>query len=396
MNIIGKIDWVGVNDRRKQLFENLWPLPYGVAYNSYIINDEKTALVDTIDHSMATGYLDRIAACLQGRPLDYLIINHMEPDHAGMIGALVKQYPAVRIIGNKKTFQLLTAYFGISENLQEITENSRLELGHHHLQFLLTPWVHWPETMMTYDTTEQLLFTGDAFGSFGTLDGGIFDDQVHVERYEDEALRYYSNIVGQFSLMVQKAIAKLKSIPVRIVCPTHGLVWRSQPSKIIDWYDRWSRHEAQPGVVIAFASMYGHTEAMADHIARCLAGQGIRDIRLFDVSKTHLSFLLSEIWKFRGVILGSCTYNGYAHPLLELLCTKLTHIKPKNKMAGAFGTYSWNGGAVNYIKKTLETLEWPLAADAIEVPGNPAHTPTGGYDQLAAAMAVAVGSSSKQ
>ena len=392
MHIIGQIEWVGVNDRRKQLFENLWPLPHGVAYNSYLINDEKTALVDTVDHSAAADYLNRLAGRLQGRPLDYLIINHMEPDHAGMIGALVKQYPALRIVGNKKTFGILSAYFGIRENLQEITEGDRLELGHHTLQFILTPWVHWPETMMTYDTTEQLLFTGDAFGSFGTLDGGIFDDEVHVERYESEALRYYSNIVGQFSISVQKAIGKLKGVPVRIICPTHGLIWRSQPAKIIDWYDRWSRHEAQPGVVIAFASMYGYTEAIADNIARCLAGQGMRDIRLFDVSKTHLSFLLGEIWKYRGVLLGSSTYNGNAHPMMELLCTKLTHIKPKNKVAGAFGTYSWNGGAVGYIKKTFESLEWPLVADAIEVPGNPAYAAADGYDRLAAAMMEAVGS----
>jgi flavorubredoxin len=389
MHITGKIDWIGANDRRKQLFENLWPLPTGIAYNSYIINDEKTALVDTVDITAAAGYLDRIAGRLQGRQLDYLIINHMEPDHAGMIDALTRQYPAIRIIGNKKTFNLLAAYFGIRENLQEITDGDRLPLGRHTLQFFLTPWIHWPETMMTYDVTEQLLFTGDAFGSFGTLDGGVFDDEVRVERYEDEALRYYSNIVGQFSMMVQKAIVKLKSVPVRIICPTHGLIWRSQPAKIIDWYDRWSRHEAQPGVVIAFASMYGHTEAMADTVARCLAQQGVRDVRLFDVSKTHLSFLLSEIWKFRGVLLGSCTYNGSAHPMMEMLCTKLTHIKPKNKAAGAFGTYSWNGGAVDYIKKTFESLEWPLVAGSIEVLGHPAHTASDDYSQLAAAMAAA-------
>jgi flavorubredoxin len=389
-NIAGKIDWIGANDRRKHLFENLWPLPSGIAYNSYLINDEKTALVDTIDATVAAGYLDRIAARLHGRPLDYLIINHMEPDHAGMIGELIRQYPAIRIVGNKKTFQLLAAGFGPNENLQEVTESSRLSLGYHQLQFLLTPWVHWPETMMTYDETVQLLFTGDAFGSFGTLDGGIFDDEVHTERYHYEALRYYANIVGQYSLMVQKAIAKLKNIPLRIICPAHGLIWRSQPAKIIDWYDRWSRHEAQPGVVIAFASMYGHTETMADRIARGLAWQGLQNVHLFDVSRTHLSFLLSEIWKFRAVLLGSCTYNGYAHPMMELLCTKLTHIKPKNKVAGAFGTYSWNGGAVNYIKKTFETLEWPTPADAIEISGNPALAPGDTYNSFAAAIAEAI------
>ncbi|MDR1405882.1 MAG: FprA family A-type flavoprotein [Prevotellaceae bacterium] len=391
MNITGKIDWVGANDRRKRLFENLWPLPCGVAYNSYLVSDEKTALVDTVDSAVAAGYLHRIDARLQGRPLDYLVINHMEPDHAGMIGALVKQYPAIRIVGNKKTFKLLAAYFGIGENLQEIDEDALLDLGRHKLRFILTPWVHWPETMMTYDTTEQLLFTGDAFGSFGTLDGGIFDDEVCVERYEDEALRYYANVVGQFSMMVQKAIVKLKNIPVRIICPAHGLVWRSRPSKIIDWYDRWSRHEAQPGVVIAFASMYGNTEAMADNIARRLAERGMRDVRIFDVSKTHLSFLLREIWKYRGVILGSCTYNGYAHPMMELLCTKLTHIKPGNKVAGTFGTHSWNGGAVACMKKTFDALEWRMVADAIEVSGNPALAGAdAGYDALAAAMAEAV------
>ncbi|MDR0728557.1 MAG: FprA family A-type flavoprotein [Prevotellaceae bacterium] len=385
--ITGKISWIGVNDRRKPLFENMWPLPHGVAYNAYIIDDEKTALIDTVDASAAGDFLERIAEHLQGRPLQYLVINHMEPDHSGMIDALAKRYPALQIVGNKRTFKILESYFGVTQNLLEIADGDRLDLGRHQLQFILTPWVHWPETMMTYDAAEQLLFSGDAFGAFGAFSGGIFDDETLVERREDETLRYYSNIVGQYSGMVQKALAKLKGVPIRTVCPTHGLVWRSNPSKIIDLYDRWSRYESQPGVVVAFASMYGNAEQMADYLARRIAEQGVRDIRVLDVSTTHLSFLLSEIWKYRGVLLGSCTCNNLLHPLMEQLCTKLTHIVPKNKIAGAFGTFSWNGGAVKHLRHTFEALQWPLAAEPVEIQGRPTPAKLRSCDVLAIAMA---------
>ncbi|MDR0667445.1 MAG: FprA family A-type flavoprotein [Prevotellaceae bacterium] len=388
--ITGKISWTGVNDRRKTLFENIWPLPHGVTYNAYIIDDEKTALIDTVDTTAAADFLGRIDAQLQGRPLQYLVINHMEPDHSGMIEALVKRYPDLRIVGNKRTFKILESYFGVTQNLLEVTDGSRLDLGRHQLQFLLTPWVHWPETMMTYDATEQLLFSGDAFGSFGAFSGGLFDDEVLVERYESETRRYFSNIVGQYAGMVQKALAKLKGVPIRTICPAHGLVWRSNPSRIVDQYDRWSRYEPQPGVVVAFASMYGNAEQMADYIARRIAEHGVRDIQVFDVSATHLSFLLSEIWKYRGVLLGSCTYNNLLHPLMEQLCAKLTHITPKNKVAGAFGTFSWNGGAVKHLRQTFEALNWPLVAEPVEIHGRPSPEKLSACDALAEACAKAI------
>jgi flavorubredoxin len=382
-----KISWIGANDRQKALFENLWPLPQGVAYNAYLIDDEKTALVDTIDATVAGDFLDRIAAQLNGRPLDYLIINHMEPDHSAMIGALARQYPEMQVVGNKKTFKMLDGFFGITRNLMEVTDGSLLSTGRHQLQFLMTPWVHWPETMMTYDTTEQILFSGDVFGAFGTLDGGLFDDEGGAGNYEDEARRYFSNIVGQYSNMVQKALAKLHGLPIRMIAPTHGRVWRSRPARVIEWYDRWSRHEALPGVVVAFASMYGNTGKMADAIARCLAEQGLREIQLFDVSKTHLSFLLSEIWKYRGIVLGSCTYNNHLHPMMAQLCDTLTHVAPKNKSAAAFGSGSWNGGAARLLQTTMAALGWSLAGEAIEIIGAPTEAKLSGIDALAQALA---------
>jgi len=257
--VSNKIHCIGVNDRRKRLFENLWPLERGVSYNSFLIVDEKTALVDTIDGTAVGNYIERIEQLLNGRPLDYLIVNHMEPDHSGEVKAIIDRFKGVKLVGNVKTFKIVEAYWGITEGLIDVEDGRTLDLGYHKLKFLMTPWVHWPETMMTYDTTDQILFTGDAFGSFGAFEGGIFDDELDPLYFEDEARRYYSNIVGKYSNMVQKAIAKLEGIPVRTIAPTHGPVWRSNPTIIMDWYNRWSRFEAAKGAVIIFASMYGNT-----------------------------------------------------------------------------------------------------------------------------------------
>jgi flavorubredoxin len=387
IKIADRVYYLGANDRRKHLFENIWPLPQGVAYNSYLIVDDKTALIDTVESTVAADYRERIAAILNGRKLDYLVVNHMEPDHAGMIGDLSCYYPELKIVGNSKTFKILEGFFGITDNLVEVTDGSSLDLGHHKLQFVLTPWVHWPETMVTYDTTEQILFSADAFGSFGTLDGGIFDDEINFDFYESEMRRYYSNIVGKYSNMVQKALCKLKGTPVRIICSTHGPVWRSEPSKVISLYDKWSRHESEPGVVVAFASMYGYTEQMADYIARRLAEQGVRDIRVFDVSKTHVSFLINEIWKYKGLILGSCAYNSGMHPMMDHLCSELVHTGVKNKELGIFGSFSWNGGGVKELQAFASASGLSLVAPAAEAQGALTPDKAIAYDALAAAMA---------
>ena len=388
VKVSDKIYYLGVNDRRKNLFENLWPLPNGVAYNSYLIADEKTALMDTVESGSDSSFTERVADALSGRDLDYLVINHMEPDHSGEIGAIVSRWPGVRIVGNAKTFGILKNYYDCSDRLMEIKDGDTLELGHHSLRFILTPWVHWPETMMSYDTTEKILFSGDAFGSFGTLDGGVFDDEIEFDRYYlDDMRRYYSNIVGKYGGMVQKAYAKLADCQIKTICSLHGPIWRTDPQRVLSLYDKWSRQEAEKAVVIVFASMYGNTETMADYIARRVSEAGVRDIRVYDASKTHVSYLISQIWRAKGLILGSCAYNGFMHPSMEHLTTELTHYGIKEKALGLFGSFSWNGGGVRSLKCFAETASLPLVADPVEIAGRPDSEKLALCDAMAAAVA---------
>ena len=395
VKVSDRIYWLGTNDRRKALFENLWPLPDGVSYNSYLIADDKTALLDTIEMGTGGDYVGWIEHLLgeHGRTeLDYLIINHMEPDHSGEIGDIVRRWPNVQIIGNGKTFKILEGYYGITENLVEVKEGDTLALGHHTLQFVMTPWVHWPETMMTYDTTEQILFSADAFGTFGTLDGAIFDDEIDCfdEKYLTEMRRYYSNIVGKYSNMVQKAFCKLGTVPLKAICPLHGPIWRTNPAKVVELYDRWSRYEAEDGVVIIYGSMYGNNAATADYIARKCAEAGIRKIKVHDASKTHLSYLINDIWRYRGVILGSCAYNTNMFPTMEHLTTELLHMGVKEKHLALFGSYSWNGGGVRNLKCFAETIGWPLVAEPVDVFGTPTPDKLTACDAIATGMAAAL------
>ncbi len=379
-----KVFYIGVNDRKKHLFENNWPLPNGVAYNSYIIVDEKTAVIDTLEFGSKDDYLDTIKDHLNGKTLDYLIVNHMEPDHSSMIGVLLKFYPEIKIVGNNKTFKMLEAYYKLNkDNFHEVADGDMIELGHHKLKFVMTPWVHWPETMMTYDTTEKILFSCDAFGSFGTLDGGIFDDEVNFTFFEDEMRRYYSNIVGKYSAMVQKAFAKLKGVDINIICPSHGPVWRQDPMKVVGLYDKWSKFESEDGVVIVYASMYGNTEKMADYVARLIAERGIKNIKIHDVSKTHVSFIINDIWKYKSVILGSCAYNSFMHPMMTHLCHELEIVNPKDKNYALFGSYSWNGGGVKYLELFAEKMSWNLVAPPVELIGAPDEQKMEGFSEIA-------------
>lgn len=369
--ISNKIHYIGTNDRKKQLFENNWPLPYGVAYNTYLIADEHPALVDTLEYGSDNDYLTRINTILEGRPLEYLIINHLEPDHSSMIGEILKAYPNVTVVGNCTTFKLLENYYPVpAEQKLEVMDGSTLSLGHHVLTFAWVPWVHWPETMVTYDTTDKVLFSCDAFGGFGTLDGGIFDDEIDFERnYLTEMRRYYSNIVGKWSDKVQLAFKKLAGLEIRIICPSHGPIWRENPGKVLGLYDKWSRHEAEKGVVIVYASMYGNTEKMADSIARAIAEEGIKNIRVFDVSKTHVSYLINEIWEYNGLILGTCAYNGEMHPMMHHLVHEISVANPQNKVVGVFGSSSWNGAGVRTLKKKLTEMKMDFIEKGVELSG---------------------------
>ena len=361
--------YVGVNDRTKHLFENLWPLPHGVSYNSYLLKDEKTVLFDTVDIAYADVFLSKLGAALNGKPLNYLVINHMEPDHSGSLSLLKTKYPDIEIVVNARMVDMLNGYYGITDNLKVVNDGEKLALGKHILQFHLVPMVHWPETMVTYDTTDKTLFSGDAFGTFGTLDGGITDTQLRPEKYWDEMIRYYSNIVGKYGSPVQKAIAKLSGIEIATICTTHGPVWTEKEniSKVISLYDKLSKYEADPGVVIAYGSMYGHTEQMAEAIASELAAQGIRDIVLHNVSISPHSNIIRDVFKYKGLIVGCPTYNNQLYPEMDALLTKLAGREIKNRYFGFFGSFTWAGAAVKRLAAFAETSGWEVAGVPAEM-----------------------------
>ena len=291
VEISDKIYWIGVNDMDTDLFEGIWPLPRGVAYNAYLIDDEKVAVIDTVKKGYLPQFIEKIQAVLGDRPIDYLVVNHMEPDHSGSVKILRTLYPDMEIVANQKTLDFLKGFYGIEDGIKIMGDKESLDLGDKSLTFYMTPMVHWPETMMTYENKTQTLFSADAFGGFGVLQGGIFDDEVDLEYYENEILRYYSNIVAKYSPMVQRALAKLQDVPIKVIASTHGVVFRKNPSYIVERYDRWSKQETEKGVAIVYSSMYGHTQTMAEAIARSLACAGVRHIRLHNVSRSHLSFI---------------------------------------------------------------------------------------------------------
>jgi flavorubredoxin len=330
VSIVDDIYWIGVNDRTTELFEAIWPLPDGVSYNSYLIDDEEVAVVDTVKNTHIDSYLQNIEDTLDGRHPDYLIINHIEPDHSGAIKAFKDAFPEIKIVGNQKTMNLLEDFYEIEDNHVVVSDGDTIDLGEHQLHFHLTPMVHWPETMMTYEGETGILFSGDAFGGFGTLDGGIFDDEVNIEHYKTEIRRYYSNIVGKYSPMVQRAISKLSELDIEIVASTHGPIWRENPERIIADYDRWSKQKKEKGVVMVYGSMYGNTEKVVEDIARNLATEGIKNIKIHNISQTHISHIINDIWKYQGLILGSCTYNTGIFPKMDYLLRILENKNIKN------------------------------------------------------------------
>ena len=385
--ITGRIHYVGVNDRQKHLFEGMWPLPQGVSYNSYLIDDDITCLVDTVDAAFFDVFLGKIHDVIGSRPIQYLIINHMEPDHSGSIRLIKQQYPDIVIVGNRQTFGMIEGYYGVTGERYEVREGDFLDLGHHKLRFYLTPMVHWPETMMTLDETDGVLFAGDAFGCFGTLDGGFLDTRINTDKYWDEMTRYYANIVGKYGNPVQKALAKLAGLPIRTICSTHGPVWTEQAPRVVGIYDRLSRYEAEEGVVIAYGSMYGHTEQLAEAIAAELSAQGIRDIVMHNVSKSHPSYILKDIFNYRGLIIGSPTYCNHIYPEVEALLEKILLREVKGRYLGLFGSFTWAGAAVKRMGEFAEKSKFELVGDPVEM--KQAMTPLvqERAEQLARAMA---------
>ena len=360
------IYYVGVNDRQKALFENLWPLPGGVSYNSYLIVDDKTVLVDTVDICYSDLFFKRVAKLLNGRKLDYLVVDHMEPDHAGSIRLLRQIYPDVKIIGNKQTFGMLAGYHGITDGLHEVKEGDTLDLGHHKLSFYMAPMVHWPEVMVTYEETEKVLFSADAFGTFGTLDGGVLDTDMDTDRFWSEMTRYYANIVGKYGAPVQRALKKLSGLDIQTICSTHGPVWTRQSGDVIALYDRLSRYEGLDGVTIVYGSMYGHTEQMAEDIATALSDGGVRHIAMHNVSKSHGSYILRDVFNYRGLIVGCPTYSGQLYPEVEMVLSEIKLREVKDRLFSYFGSFTWAGAAVKHLAAYAEAMKWEVVGTPVE------------------------------
>lgn len=363
------IYWIGVDDWETERFENLWPIPSGITYNSYLILDEKVAVIDSIKRNNFSEYILKLKGLLPpGKKIDYLIINHIEPDHSGGIKLLLQLFPELTIVGNSKTAGFLKQFYGIEQNVKIIAANDCINLGRHVLHFHITPMVHWPETMVTYEACEKVLFSGDMFGGFGALNGAVFDDQIEqTEKHTDEILRYFSNVIGRYSTMVQKALAAIADLEVSIIASTHGQVWRAGPQRVVSLYDKWSRHETDPGVVVAYASMYGNTENIMNAISSSLTDAGVRIVVAHNVSKSHPSFIIRDIWKYKALVLGTPTYNTKPFPLIDNLLELIENKMMQNRLMGVFGSYGWSGGGVKKIVQFADACSgWELVGPVIE------------------------------
>jgi len=368
------ITWVGVNDRITELFEGLWTIRQeGVSYNSYLIRDDKTVVID-LCKSMLTGeFVTQLEDLVPLEKIDFVVVNHMEPDHTGALRTLIKKAPQVQIIGTAKTRDMLREFYGITENVRAVADGETIDLGHHTLRFVVAPFLHWPETMMTYEEKEQILFSCDAFGSYGALNGSIFDDLVDdLNWYEQEALRYYTNIVAIFPKPVRKALEKLANVPVQILAPSHGLVWRKDPKRIIDLYDRWSNlatEPADPGVTMIYASMYGNSEAVMEAVAQGVVDAGL-PLKIFNISKTPMSYILPHLLTRNGVLIGAPTYEGGLFPEMAAAMRVAEGKRMYNRKAAYFGSHAWAGGAEREFRALAEELQWEVL-DTFNFVGTP-------------------------
>lgn len=357
--LLNKIYYVGVNDRQKTLFENMLPLPYGVSYNAYFIDDEKTVLVDTVEQPFAEQLLAQVQELLAGRQLDYLIVNHMEPDHSSGIKTLQAIYPNMQIIANAKTIDMLGGYYGIKDGFHVVKDGDSLNIGSRTLQFYFAPMVHWPEVMVTYSVEDKLLFSADAFGCFGTLDGAVLDTELNLEKYYTEMVRYYACIVGKYGAPVQTALKKLGGLDIKMICSTHGPVWTEHIGEVIGIYDRLSKYETEPGVVIAYGSMYGHTEEMAEMVARGAASI-TKNVVLHDVSRSDHSYILADIFRYKGFICGAPTYCGELYPNAATLLAKIKTRGVKNHEFGCFGSFTWANATAKPFEAFAEAMKWEI------------------------------------
>lgn len=360
-NVTDDIYWIGVSDRRLALFENIYPLPKGVSYNSYVLMDEKTVLLDTVDRTVSGAFFENLTHVLNGRGLDYLVVNHMEPDHCAVIEDVVRRYPDVKLVGNAKTFTMMKQFFSfdVDSHALVIKEGDTICTGRHTLAFAMIPMVHWPEAMVTYDACDKVLFSADAFGTFGALNGNIFADEVNFEReWLDDARRYYTNIVGKYGTQVQTALKKAAALDIHMICPLHGPVWRENLDWYIDKYQKWSTYTPEDHtVLVLYASIYGNTENTMDVLAGKLADAGEKNIAMYDVSGTDASYLLSEAFRCDRIIFASPTYNAGIFPKMEALLLEMKAHNLQNRRVAVLDNGTWAASAGKQMREILSQMK---------------------------------------
>jgi len=373
VEISNDIFWIGVNDEKTILFEGLWPIKdEGISYNSYLIKDQKTVLIDLCKEMYQQDYLDSLRILVDPGQIDFLVVNHMEPDHSGAMRAFRELAPQAVILTTKKAVKMLEVFFGVQEKIRVVEDGEVISIGDHSLRFISAPMVHWPETMMTFEQKTGTLFSCDAFGGYGKLSNGIFDaNYTDHHFFEKEALRYFANIVAAFSKPVLNAGEKLAGLPINIIAPSHGLVWKQDPMHIVKLYLKWSQYsrgKSEPGVTLLHGSMYGNTAQMAAAVAAGLEESGVA-VASHDVTTTHISYILPSLWVNQGVMIGAPTYEGMLFPTMTLALQMAEIKRIFNKTAAYFGSYGWGGGATRSMNVQLERMKWQLT-DTLEFPGS--------------------------
>ena len=360
-SITNDLYWLGASDRRLALFENAYPIPRGISYNAYLLLDEKTVLLDTVDLSVGELFFENLDHLLQDRKLDYVVVNHVEPDHCATLGALLRRHPETQVVGNAKTLTMIGQFFSSSmaENALVVKEGDVLSTGRHELTFVMAPMVHWPETMATYDKTDKVLFSADAFGTFGAMSGNLFADEMNFEKdWLDDARRYYTNIVGKYGPQVQNLLKKAAGLDIQYLCPLHGPIWRKDAAWFIEKYQRWSTYTPEDrAVLIAYGSVYGHTENAAAILANRLSEKGVRNIAMYDVSNTHPSVLVSEAFRCSHLVVASATYNNGIFTPMETMLMDLKAHNLQNRTVAVIENGSWAPQAGKLIRSCFEGMK---------------------------------------
>lgn len=384
--------YVGGSDRRLSRFENLFPIPKGVSYNSYVLLDEKTVLFDTADESISRQYIENVVHALNGRPLDYMVVQHMEPDHCAMIDDMLRRYPEAKMVCSAKAVGMFAQFYGtdVAARALVVKEGDKLSTGEHTLHFVMAPMVHWPEVMVTYDEKDKILFSADAFGTFGALAGNIFNDEITFDTvWMNDARRYYTNIVGKYGVQVQALLKKAASLDIEMICPLHGPIWRKDLGLLLEKYQKWSTYEPEDKtVMIAYATMYGNTENAANVLAGMLADKGVKNIAMYDVSETDVSELVAESFRCSHLVLAAPTYNSGIQPKMEAYLSDIKALNLQNRTVAVIDNGTWAATAGKQMIGMLEGMKnMTILENTISIKSALAENQLGALEALADELA---------